>query len=81
MRVRSETIIENRTISVELDDSDGESEFPAWKTWALTKRFKALSNKADQYVVFYLAQSHLITTETAKSRMEALQRAAKALHA
>jgi hypothetical protein len=71
MRVRTETVIENRTISVELDDTDGLHEFggKGWATWPTVKQFKVLSARADMLAVYYLGQSHLIDTETAQKRM------------
>lgn len=72
MKVRSETVIQNRTISVEVADEDVAHDVPGWESKKLATRFRILSANADRMVVFYLGQQNLIDPETMKKRLDSL---------
>lgn len=72
MNVRSETTIQNRTISVELTDQDVSGDIPNWSQLPLSKRFTILSLRTDMCVVLYLKEAHLIDPDTYTKRMTVL---------
>lgn len=75
MKVQVGTKMQDRTINIEVDQSDAEGIFgkDKWTGWPVSKRFTMLSTYADSLVVKYLADNHMITSDMAKTRMAALQ--------
>lgn len=75
MKVRSEAVIQGRSVAVELDEQDAQMEFGEhWDSWSLPQRFKMLSAKADLMVVMYLYTNQQISSEMAKDRADKLNR-------
>jgi hypothetical protein len=75
VKVQVGTKMQERSINLEVDDSDALATFgeEKWNSWNTSKRFKMLSTYADSLIVKYLADNHMISSDMAKTRMHALQ--------
>lgn len=72
MKARSAALSNGKQIEVELDENDAQS-IPQWDELGLLERWRALSNKADEFIVEYMLRRGEISKDYAGQRIREIR--------
>lgn len=73
MRVKTGAVVTGRSFDIELDEVDGEMQWPEkWPQWGIAERYKRLTALADLLLVKYMVDESLYPADTGSKRLKKL---------